>query len=176
MKILLEGEQIESGVLYNNLTWYRWFARNPGARENIFLATKYANHVDPKTGERSVRNEPDYIRGQCAKSLERLQTNYIDLYYLHRADKKQPIEIAVKVMKELQDAGKIKYIGLSEVSAETIRRASKIAHIDAVQMEVVSHVSAVCELEVIDLWFRGSSVGEVRIARSRRLCSNSTEQ
>lgn len=62
-------------------------------------------------------------------------TNYIDLYYLHRADKNQPIEIAVKVMKELQDAGKVKYLGLSEISAETLRRACKIAHIDAVQME-----------------------------------------
>lgn len=91
--------------------------------------------MDPETGKRSVRNEPDYIRQQCNKSLERMGTNYIDLYYLHRADKNQPIEIAVKVMKELQDAGKVKYLGLSEISAETLRRACKIAHIDAVQME-----------------------------------------
>lgn len=117
------------------LTIRRWFKRNPGARERIFLATKFANYVDPNTGKRSVRNEPDYIRQQCSKSLERMGTNYIDLYYLHRADKTQPIEIAVKVMKELQDAGKVKYLGLSEISADTLRRACKIAHIDAVQME-----------------------------------------
>jgi len=113
----------------------RWFERNPGARQKIFLATKFANFVDPETGKRSVRNEPDYIRQQCDKSLQRLKTNYIDLYYMHRADKTQPIEITVKVMKELQDAGKVKYLGLSEVSADTLRRACKIAHIDAVQME-----------------------------------------
>lgn len=110
--------------------------RNPGAREKIFLATKFANYMDPKTGERSVRNDPDYIRQQCDTSLQRLKTNYIDLYYMHRADKDQPIEITVKVMKELQDAGKVKYLGLSEVSADTIRRACKVAHIDAVQMEM----------------------------------------
>lgn len=92
--------------------------------------------MDPKTGERSVRNDPDYIRQQCDTSLQRLKTNYIDLYYMHRADKDQPIEITVKVMKELQDAGKVKYLGLSEVSADTIRRACKVAHIDAVQMEM----------------------------------------
>lgn len=113
----------------------RWFERNPGAREKIFLATKFANYVDPETGKRSVRNEPDYIRQQCEKSLQRMKTNYIDLYYMHRADAKQPIEITVKVMKELQDAGKVKYLGLSEISADTLRRACKIVHIDAVQME-----------------------------------------
>lgn len=113
----------------------RWFERNPGKREKIFLATKFANYVDPKTGKRSVRNEPDYIRQQCDRSLQRMKTNYIDLYYMHRADKNQPIEITVKVMKELQDAGKVKYLGLSEVSEDTLRRACKIAHIDAVQME-----------------------------------------
>lgn len=113
----------------------RWFKRNPGAREKIFLATKFANYVDPDTGKRSVRNEPSYIRQQCDKSLERMGTNYIDLYYMHRADKTQPIEITVKIMKELQDAGKVKYLGLSEISADTLRRACKVAHIDAVQME-----------------------------------------
>ncbi|KAK5095215.1 hypothetical protein LTR24_003182 [Lithohypha guttulata] len=107
---------------------------NPGARENVFLATKFANFVTPE-GKRVVRNEPDYIRQQCNKSMERLGTDYIDLYYMHRADKSQPIEITVKIMKELQDAGKVRYLGLSEVSADTIRRACKVAHIDAVQME-----------------------------------------
>lgn len=113
----------------------RWFKQNPGAREKIFLATKFANYVDPETGKRSVRNEPEYIRSQCQKSLERLGTDYIDLYYCHRVDKSQPIEITVKAMSELQKAGKVKYLGLSEVSAETLRRACKVAHIDAVQME-----------------------------------------
>ncbi|EXJ85545.1 alcohol dehydrogenase [Capronia coronata CBS 617.96] len=113
----------------------RWFKRNPGAREKIFLATKFANYVDPKTGERRIRNEPEYIKAACDKSLQRLGVDQIDLYYCHRIQQDQPIEITVKVMKELQDAGKVKYLGLSECSAATLRRACKVVHIDAVQME-----------------------------------------
>jgi aryl-alcohol dehydrogenase-like predicted oxidoreductase len=105
----------------------QWFAKNPGKRENIFLATKFANYVDPKTGERSVKNDPEYIRSACEKSLKRLGLPFIDLYYCHRVDSKQPIETTVKVMKELQDQGKIKYIGLSECSSETLRRACKVS-------------------------------------------------
>ncbi|KIW88656.1 uncharacterized protein Z519_10702 [Cladophialophora bantiana CBS 173.52] len=113
----------------------RWFKRNPGKRENIFLATKFGNFVDPNTGARQVRNEPDYIRAACEKSLKRLGIDQIDLYYCHRVQANQPIEITVKVMKELQDAGKVKYLGLSECSADTLRRACKVVHIDAVQLE-----------------------------------------
>lgn len=101
----------------------------------MFLATKFGNVRDPNTGKHSVCNTPEYIRQQCYQSLERLRTSHIDLYYMHRADKDQPVEITVKAMKELQDAGKVKHLGLSEVSADTLRRACKIAHIDAVQME-----------------------------------------
>lgn len=104
----------------------RWFKRNPGAREKIFLATKFANYQDPKTGERSVRNEPEYIREACERSLKRLGVDHIDLYYCHRLQADQPIEITVKVMKELQDAGKVKYLGLSECSADSLRRACKV--------------------------------------------------
>ncbi len=112
----------------------RWFQNNPGARERVFLATKFGNYRPPN-GRMSIGNEPDYIRQQCAKSLRRLHTDYIDLYYMHRADKTQPIEVTVQAMKKLQDEGKVRYIGLSEVSADTVRRACKIVHIDAVQME-----------------------------------------
>lgn len=113
----------------------RWFKRNPGAREKIFLATKFANYVDPNTGERSIRNDPEYIRAAVQKSLDRLGVSQIDLYYCHRVDANIPIEQTVAEMKKLQDAGKIKYIGLSEVSTDTLRRACKVVHIDAVQME-----------------------------------------
>jgi aryl-alcohol dehydrogenase-like predicted oxidoreductase len=113
----------------------RWFKKNPGKRENIFLATKFANYVDTKTGERSVRNEPDYIRQAVDKSLSRLGIDQIDLYYCHRLQQNQPIETTVKTMKELQDAGKVKYLGLSECSSESLRRACKVVHIDAVQVE-----------------------------------------
>ncbi|KAH0844231.1 hypothetical protein AYO21_06240 [Fonsecaea monophora] len=113
----------------------RWFKRNPGKRENIFLATKFGNAVDPATGARLVKNEPEYIRAACDKSLKRLGVDHIDLYYCHRVQADQPIEITVKTMKELQDAGKVKYLGLSECSADTLRRACKVAHIDALQIE-----------------------------------------
>jgi aryl-alcohol dehydrogenase-like predicted oxidoreductase len=113
----------------------RWFKANPGKREEIFLATKFANFVDPETGARSVRNEPEYIHEACDKSLKRLGIDCIDLFYCHRVDAKQPIEITVTEMAKLQSAGKVKYLGLSECSAETLRRACKIVHIDAVQIE-----------------------------------------
>lgn len=90
---------------------------------------------DAQTGKMTVSNKPDYIRQQCERSLARLGTDHIDLYYMHRADRTQPIEITVKTMKDLQDEGKVRYLGLSEVSAATLRRACNIAHIDAVQME-----------------------------------------
>lgn len=101
----------------------------------MFLATKFGNVRDPVTGMFGVSNKPDYIQQQCERSLTRLRTDHIDLYYMHRADKTQPIEITVKAMKELQDEGKVKHLGLSEVSASTLRRACNVAHIDAVQME-----------------------------------------
>ncbi|KIW44792.1 uncharacterized protein PV06_03240 [Exophiala oligosperma] len=113
----------------------RWFKRNPGKRETIFLATKFANYVNPDTGKREVHNEPEYIHRACDRSLKRLGVDYIDLYYAHRLDAKQPIEITVKAMKELKDAGKVRYLGMSECSADSLRRACKVVHIDAVQME-----------------------------------------
>lgn len=113
----------------------RWFQRNPGKREQIFLATKFGNYLDPKTGERTIRNEPEYIRTAIEKSLSRLGISQIDLYYCHRVDADQPIEVTVMEVKKLQEEGKIKYIGLSECSAETLRRAEKVVHIDAVQIE-----------------------------------------
>lgn len=113
----------------------RWFKNNPGKREQIFLATKFANFVDPKTGERSVKNEPEYIQQAVDKSLKRLGVDHIDLYYVHRLQASQPIEVTMQEMKKLQDAGKIKYIGLSECSSDSLRRACKVAHVDAVQIE-----------------------------------------
>ena len=104
-----------------------WFKKNPGKREEIFLCTKFANYVDPKTGERKVRNEPDYIKQAVEKSLSRLGVKQIDLYYCHRLQADQPIETTVKAMKELQDAGKVKYLGLSECSSDSLRRACKVS-------------------------------------------------
>ncbi|KAI3573492.1 aldo-keto reductase [Fusarium oxysporum f. sp. albedinis] len=113
----------------------RWFKRNPGARESIFLATKFGVYSNTETGERAFRNDPEYIKQACEKSLNSLGVDHIDLYYCHRIQTDQPIEITVREMNKLQDAGKIKYLGLSECSATTLRRACKVAQISAVQIE-----------------------------------------
>jgi aryl-alcohol dehydrogenase-like predicted oxidoreductase len=82
-----------------------------------------------------VDSSPEYCRKACEKSLERLGVSCIDLYYCHRLDLKTPIEKTVGEMQKLKQERKIKYLGLSECSSETLRRACKIEHIDAVQIE-----------------------------------------
>ena len=111
----------------------KWFTRT-GKRHDIFLATKFAVVTKPD-GSREVRSDPEYVKEACAKSLKRLGVDSIDLYYCHRVDQKTPIEKTVQAMKELKDEGKIKYLGLSEVSADTLRRAHAVHPISAVQIE-----------------------------------------
>ncbi|QSZ32036.1 hypothetical protein DSL72_001605 [Monilinia vaccinii-corymbosi] len=111
----------------------KWFKRT-GKRDEIFLATKFAN-VTHKDGSSSVDSSPEYAKAACEKSLQRLGIQTIDLYYCHRVDGKTPIEKTVEAMAQLKRDGKIRYLGLSEVSANTIRRAEKVHHIDAVQVE-----------------------------------------
>jgi len=98
-------------------------------RKDIFLCTKFGNTPN------GIKGTPEYVKEAIGKSLGYLQMDYVDLYYQHRVDKKTPIEDTMKAMKELQEAGKIRYIGISECSAETLRRASKIVKVDAVQIE-----------------------------------------
>jgi len=114
----------------------KWFKRT-GKRDEIFLATKFGNLIIGEGGEqkRVVNSSPEYVRQACEKSLKRLGTAWIDLYYCHRVDRKTPIEMTVEAMAELKKEGKIKYLGLSEISADTLRRACKVHHIDAVQIE-----------------------------------------
>ena len=111
----------------------KWFAKT-GHRDKIFLATKFAIAPGPG-GLTKVRSDPEYVREACTKSLKRLGVETIDLYYCHRVDGKTPVEKTVQAMKQLKDEGKIRYLGLSEVSAETLRRAHKIHPISAVQIE-----------------------------------------
>ncbi|KAL8807689.1 MAG: hypothetical protein Q9223_004250 [Gallowayella weberi] len=111
----------------------KWFART-GKRSEIFLATKFA-HLSKPDGTREIHSDPAYVHEACRKSLSRLGIDCIDLYYCHRVDGKTPIEHTVRAMAELQKQGLIKHIGLSEVSSDTLRRAAKIVHIDAVQIE-----------------------------------------
>lgn len=114
----------------------KWFKLNPGKRDHIFLATKFANAMR-EDGSRYVDSSPEYLRKACEKSLRRLGVPHIDLYYCHRLDQVTPIEKTVEEMKKLKHEGKIKYLGLSECSSESLRRACKVEHIDAVQIEYV---------------------------------------
>ncbi|GAB4851848.1 hypothetical protein Ancab_031247 [Ancistrocladus abbreviatus] len=104
-----------------------------GMRERVELATKFG--VDLTDGKRDVRGDPAYVRAACEGSLKRLDIDFIDLYYQHRIDTKVPIEVTVGELKKLVEEGKIKYIGLSEASASTIRRAHAVHPITAVQLE-----------------------------------------
>ncbi|KDR76503.1 hypothetical protein GALMADRAFT_139432 [Galerina marginata CBS 339.88] len=106
----------------------KWF-KQTGRRGEIFLATKFGFS---STG---VNGKPEYVRSAVEKSLQRLGIDTIDLYYLHRADLTTPIEITVGAMAELVRERKVRYLGLSEISAETLRRAHAVHPIAAVQVE-----------------------------------------
>lgn len=103
-------------------------------RENIQLATKFGI-VRLDFSNLVVRGTPEYVRSCCEASLKRLDVEYIDLYYQHRVDISVPIEETMHELKKLVEEGKIKYIGLSEASPDTIRRAHVVHPITAVQME-----------------------------------------
>jgi aryl-alcohol dehydrogenase-like predicted oxidoreductase len=106
-----------------------------GRRDKVVLATKFAVVRDQKTGARRIDNSPAYIRAACDASLKRLGVERIDLYYMHRRNPETPIEEAVGAMAGLVKAGKVKALGLSEVSAETLRRAHATHPIAALQTE-----------------------------------------
>ena len=104
-------------------------------RDEVQLATKFGN-VRGAGGERlGIRGDAAYVRQACDASLERLGVDHIDLYYQHRVDPTVPIEETVGAMAELVEAGKVRYLGLSEASAETIRRAHAVHPITALQSE-----------------------------------------
>jgi aryl-alcohol dehydrogenase-like predicted oxidoreductase len=105
-------------------------------RDEVFLATKFGIKIemDPEP-RRSIDGSPDYVRSACEASLKRLAVDHIDLYYQHRVDPNTPIEETVGAMADLVSAGKVRHLGLSEASAETIRRAHAVHPITAVQTE-----------------------------------------
>ncbi len=106
-----------------------------GRRDEVVLATKFANVRGEDRSYRGIRGDPEYVRQACDASLRRLQVERIDLYYQHRVDLTVPIEETVGAMAELVEAGKVAYLGLSEASADTIRRAHAEHPISAVQSE-----------------------------------------
>ncbi|HEX9219629.1 MAG TPA: aldo/keto reductase [Gemmatimonadaceae bacterium] len=107
-----------------------------GKRDGVIIATKFGNVRDPKTRAfLGVNGTPEYVRQACEASLKRLGIDTIDLYYQHRVDRNTPIEDTVGAMAELVREGKVRYLGLSEASVNTIRRAQKVHPITAVQTE-----------------------------------------
>jgi aryl-alcohol dehydrogenase-like predicted oxidoreductase len=103
-------------------------------RDEVVLATKFGN-VRNDDGSREVRGDAEYVRQACDASLERLGLDHVDLYYQHRVDRRVPIEETVGAMAELVEAGKVRHLGLSEASSETIRRAHAVHPIAALQSE-----------------------------------------
>jgi len=107
-----------------------------GGRDKVFLATKFGIVRDPgDPSKRGISGRPEYVRQSVEGSLRRLKTDYIDLYYQHRVDKDVPIEETVGAMARLVEEGKVRHLGLSEASAESIRKAAGVHQISALQSE-----------------------------------------
>lgn len=107
-----------------------------GRHGDVFLATKFANiRTREHPGLWSISGKPEYVKKACDASLRRLGVEYIDLYYQHRVDPETPIEETACAMAELVKVGKVRYLGLSEASPNTIRRAHKVHPITALQTE-----------------------------------------
>ena len=106
-----------------------------GRRDAIVLATKFGNQRGEDGGFLGVNGRPDYVRKSCDSSLQRLGVDHIDLYYQHRVDRSVPIEETVGAMAQLVEEGKVRFLGLSEASPSTIRRAHQEYRISALQSE-----------------------------------------
>jgi aryl-alcohol dehydrogenase-like predicted oxidoreductase len=106
-----------------------------GRRNDVVLATKFGNERREDGSYVGINGRPEYVRAACNASLQRLGVDHIDLYYQHRVDKTVPIEDTVGAMAELVAAGKVRHLGLSEASADTIRRAHAVHPITALQTE-----------------------------------------
>src|SRR5918999_724584 len=106
-----------------------------GKRQRVILATKFGNVRGPNREYLGVSGRPEYVRSACDASLTRLGVDHIDLYYQHRVDRTVPIEDTVGAMGDLVRQGKVRYLGLSEASPQTIRRAHAVHSISALQTE-----------------------------------------
>jgi aryl-alcohol dehydrogenase-like predicted oxidoreductase len=104
-------------------------------RDRVVLATKFGISRGPDPADRTIRGDADYVRQACEGSLRRLGVDHIDLYYQHRTDSRVPIEETVGAMAELVEAGKVRYLGLSEAGPDTMRRAVAVHPIAALQSE-----------------------------------------
>jgi aryl-alcohol dehydrogenase-like predicted oxidoreductase len=127
---------LDTADMYGPFTNERLVGRAiAGRRDEVVLATKFGN-VRGENGERmGVRGDAQYVREACEASLRRLAVDHIDLYYQHRVDRDVPIEETVGAMAELVEQGKVRHLGLSEASPQTIRRAHAVHPIAALQTE-----------------------------------------
>ncbi len=138
-------------------------------RDEVFLATKFGIKLEFVDGEprRSIDGSAAYVHSACEGSLERLGVDHIDLYYQHRVDPDTPIEETVGAMAELVKEGKVRHLGLSEASAETIRRAHAVHPITAVQTEYSLWTRDVEAGDPPDARGAGDRAGRLLAARPR---------
>lgn len=148
----LGGNFLDTADLYGPLLNERLIARAiRGSREKYIIATKFGYEIDDREQLTwAINGRPGYVKKAAERSLRNLGTDYIDLYYLHRLDPDTPIEDTVAAMAELVKEGKVRYIGLSEVSSATIRKAHAIHPLTAVQTEYSLFEREAEELGVMD--------------------------
>ncbi len=127
---------LDTADMYGPFTNERLVGRAiEGRRDDVVLATKFGNQRGEDGSFLGVNGRPEYVHSACEASLRRLGVDTIDLYYQHRVDPEVPIEETVGAMSELVDAGKVRYLGLSEAAPETIRRAHTVHAVSALQTE-----------------------------------------
>jgi aryl-alcohol dehydrogenase-like predicted oxidoreductase len=127
---------LDTADMYGPFTNERLVGRAiAGRRDDVVLATKFGNERTEDGGFVGINGSPEYVHKACDASLQRLGIDHIDLYYQHRVDKTVPIEETVGAMAELVDQGKVRHLGLSEASPDTIRRAHAVHPITALQTE-----------------------------------------
>ena len=148
----LGGNFLDTADLYGPLENERLVAKAiKGNRDQYIIATKFGFEIDDNEQMTwQINGRPDYVRKAAERSLKNLGTDYIDLYYLHRLDPATPIEETVEAMAALVREGKVRYIGLSEVSAATIKRAHAVHPLTAVQTEYSLFERGVEEADVLD--------------------------
>ena len=130
------GSLLDTADMYGPFTNEKLVGRAiAGRRDAVVLATKFGNERREDGSWVGINGRPEYVRSACDASLKRLGVDHIDLYYQHRVDKTVPIEDTVGAMAELVQAGKVRHLGLSEASADTIRRAHAVHPITALQTE-----------------------------------------
>lgn len=148
----LGGNLLDTADLYGPFKNEQLIAKAiQGKREQVIIASKFGYEIDDNTKPTGkINGSKAYVKKAVERSLRNLNTDYIDLYYLHRLDKNTPIEETVGAMAELVKEGKIRYIGLSEVGSETIRKAHQIHPLTAVQTEYSLFERQVEELGILE--------------------------